>query len=117
MFNGRALGEPVIFESSILRVTVNSKIVLPQFIFEWLRSPRGIQQITRIRSFTTVAGIAGSDLKRIVVPVMPIEEQLAISDELSSIRSSVGALAHRQTTNRNLKKNILEKMMGGGDVH
>lgn len=112
-----ALQEPVIFESSILRVTVNPEIVLPQFIFEWLRSPKGIQQITRIRSFTTVAGIAGSDLKRIVVPVMPIKEQLAISDELSSMRASVGALSQRQTANRDLKKTILEEILGGCDVH
>lgn len=110
------IGEPVIFESSILRVTVDPKIVLPQFIFEWLRSPKGAQQINRIRSFTTVAGIAGSDLKRIVVPVMPIKEQLAISDELSSIRSSLGVLAARQMANRSLKKYILEKMMRGCDV-
>lgn len=111
------LQEPVIFESSILRVTVNHEIVLPQFIFEWLRSPKGIQQITRIRSFTTVAGIAGSDLKRIVVPVMPIKEQLAISEELSSMRASVGALNQRQAANRSIKKTILEEILGRGDVH
>lgn len=111
------LQEPVIFESSILRVTVNPEVVLPQFIFEWLRSPKGTQQITRIRSFTTVAGIAGSDLKRIVVPVMPIKEQLAISDELSSMRASVGALSQRQTANRALKKTILEEVLGDWDVH
>ena len=111
------LQEPVVFESSILRVTVNPEVVLPQFIFEWLRSPKGTQQITRIRSFTTVAGIAGSDLKKIVVPVMPIKEQLAISDELSSMRASIGALIQRQAANRNLKKTILEEMLGGSYVH
>jgi type I restriction enzyme S subunit len=112
-----ALQEPVIFESSILRVTVDPESVLPQFIFEWLRSPKGAQQITRIRSFTTVAGITGSDLKRILVPVMPIKEQLAISDELSSMRASVGALTQRQTANRNLKKVILEQILGSSYVH
>ncbi|MBU66038.1 MAG: restriction endonuclease [Cupriavidus sp.] len=111
------LEEPVIFESSIIRVTVNTEIVVPQFIFEWLRSPKGTQQITRIRSFTTVAGIAGSDLKRIVVPVMPIKEQIAISDELSSMRASVSAIADRQTANRILRKTILKETLGGGDVH
>lgn len=111
-----ALQEPVIFESSILRVTVTPELVLPKFIFEWLRSPRGIQQITRIRSVTTVAGITGSDLKKIAVPVMPIAEQLAISDELSSMRASVSAISQRQAANRHLKKTILEKLLGGGDV-
>jgi type I restriction enzyme S subunit len=110
------LQEPVIFESSILRVTVTPELVLPKFIFEWLRSPRGIQQITRIRSVTTVAGITGSDLKKIAVPVMPIAEQRAISDELSSMRASVSAISQRQAANRHLKKTILEKMLGGCDV-
>ena len=112
-----SLQESVIFESSILRVTVNPEIALPKFIFEWLRSPKGTQQITRIRSFTTVAGITGSDLKKVVVPVMPIKEQLAIGNELSSMRASVDALTERQAANRGLKENILEEVLGGWNVH
>ncbi len=109
--------EPVIFESSILRVTVNSDVVLPKFIFEWLRSPLGSQQITRIRSFTTVAGIAGSDLKKISVPVMPIAEQIAIADELSSMRSTVAEISKRQVSNRGLKKLAFEGVLGDCNVY
>lgn len=112
-----SLQETVIFESSILRVTVDSRIVLPKFIFEWLRSPQGAQQITRIRSFTTVAGIAGSDLKRISVPVMPIIEQIAIANELSAMRYSVAEISKRQVANRRLKKMAFEGVLGGCCVY
>lgn len=109
--------EPVVFESSILRVTVNSTIVLPKFLFEWLRSPQGVQQITRIRSFTTVAGIAGSDLRQISIPVMPIKEQVAITSELAAMRSSIAAIGERQAANRVLKKTVFERVLEGCDVY
>lgn len=111
------LQEPVIFESSILRVTVDSRIVLPKFVFEWLRSPQGAQQISRIRSFTTVAGIAGSDLSKISVPVMPISEQVAIANELSAMRSSVAEIGKRQVANRKLKKLAFERVLGDCNVY
>jgi type I restriction enzyme S subunit len=111
------LQEPVVFESSILRVTVNSTIVLPKFVFEWLRSPQGVRQITRIRSFTTVAGIAGSDLRQISIPVMPIKEQVAISSELAAMRSSIAAIGERQAANRALKKTVFERVLEGCDVY
>lgn len=111
------LQEPVIFESSILRVTVDSRIVLPRFIFEWLRSPKGGQQITRIRSFTTIAGIAGSDLKKISVPLISINEQLAVVNELSAMRLSVADIYKRQEANRKLKKLAFERVLRGCNVH
>lgn len=111
------LQEPVVFESSIMRVTVNSTVVLPKFVFEWLRSPQGVRQITRIRSFTTVAGIAGSDLRKISIPVMPIKEQVAISSELAAIRSFIAAIGKRQAANRAIKKTVFERVLEGCDVY
>jgi type I restriction enzyme S subunit len=110
------LQEPVIFESSILRVTLKPKIMLPKFVFEWLRSPKGVQQITRIRSSTTVAGIAGSDLKKISVPVLPIAEQELIGQELASMRASVDQISIRYKWVSELQKTIREQVLGGHDV-
>lgn len=110
------LREPVIFESSILRVTLDTEIVLPHFIFEWLRSPKGVQQISRIRSFTTVAGIAGSDLKKISVPVLPLADQEVIARELASMRASLGTISHRYESSRELQKRIREQVIGEANV-
>ena len=103
---------PVVFESSILRVTVDSKIVLPKFIFEWLNSPKGVQLMNRIKKFTTVAGITGSDLKKIPIPLIPLKEQRAITHELSSIRNSIHAIAVRKLESRALRKKILNSLLG-----
>lgn len=112
----KELREPVIFESSILRVTLDKGIVLPHFVFEWLRSPKGVQQITRIRSFTTVAGIAGSDLKKISVPVLPLSEQEVIARELASMRASLGTISDRYESGRELQKRIREQVLGNENV-
>ena len=104
--------DPVVFESSILRVTVDSKIVLPKFIFEWLNSPKGVQLMNRIKKFTTVAGITGSDLKKIPIPLIPLKEQRAITHELSSIRNSIHAIAVRKLESRALRKKILNSLLG-----
>ena len=112
----KELREPVIFESSILRVTLDKGIVLPHFVFEWLRSPKGVQQITRIRSFTTVAGIAGSDLKKILVPVLPLSEQEVIARELASMRVSLGTIGDRYKSGRELQKRIREQVLGNENV-
>jgi len=112
----KELREPVIFESSILRVTLDKGIVLPHFVFEWLRSPKGVQQITRIRSFTTVARIAGSDLKKISVPVLPLSEQEVIARELASMRASLGTISDRYESGRELQKRIREQVLGNENV-
>ncbi len=104
--------EPVIFESSILRVTLDVNAVLPQFIFEWLRSPKGRQQITRIRSFTTVAGIAGSDLRRIFVPLLSLADQEAIARDLQSMRVNLSGINDRYLSVRELQNRLRAQVMG-----
>ncbi|WP_366760612.1 N-6 DNA methylase [uncultured Thiodictyon sp.] len=111
------LSEPVIFESSIIRVTLDPEKAVPKFVFEWLRSPKGAQQITRIRSFTTIAGITGSDLKKIFIPAMSISDQIATSNELASLRNSLNEVRNRQNANLALKKQALEKLLGGNNVY
>lgn len=62
----------IAFESSLLRVTLNPQIVLPRYMQSWFESEAGINAIESIRSVTTIAGIRGSDLKTLRVPVPPL---------------------------------------------
>ena len=86
-----SLREPAVFESSVLRVTLDPRHSDSRFMFEWFRSPGGVQQIKRIATFTTVAGIAGSDLARIQVPLPPLEIQRQVSKRLSTLRSATSS--------------------------
>lgn len=82
-------GEPMVFESSILRATLDQQKVDNRFVFEWFRSPLGHQQIRRIVTFTTVSGVAGSEVARLPVPLPPYGVQKRIADNLSGLRKQV----------------------------
>ena len=84
-----SLREPAVFESSVLRVTLDPRRVDSRFMFEWFRSPIGTRQMKRIVTFTTVSGIAGSDLARLHVPLPSLEAQYQVSKRLSTLRSAI----------------------------
>lgn len=69
------LSEPTTFESSLIRVRLNTELAIPKFYFYWLRSHRGRGAIRAIVTGTNVKGIKGSDLKNINVEYPPLEVQ------------------------------------------
>lgn len=87
--------EPVAFESSVLRVTLDSKLANPAYVFEWMRSPFGAQQINRISTFTTVAGVTGSDVARLPIPIISKDQQVDISNRLAKIREQLDPIDER----------------------
>ena len=64
-----------VFESSILRVSLNPEIVRPRYVQTWFETYEGVNAISAIRGVTTIAGIKGSDLANVQVPVASIELQ------------------------------------------
>lgn len=69
------IGDDVVFESSILRITLDTNVTLPIWLFYWFKSNEGKTAVKRIRNVVTIAGIKGSDLKKIRVPVIELELQ------------------------------------------
>ena len=63
------LDKIVTFESSVLRVSVDPKICYPRFIQAWTESPEGEQTISELRAGTSVVGITGSGLSKVMIPV------------------------------------------------
>ena len=105
------LDEPTVFESSVLRVTINDAVADSRFIFEWLRSPYGRQQVRRIVTFTTVSGVAGSDVARLPVPLPNLTTQQAISRELGALRQLVLPPVTRMKRSNELAVVLLERLM------
>ncbi len=64
-----------VFESSMLRVTLDTNRVRPRFLQCWFDSEAGSNAIVGIRAVTTIAGIKGSDLAKVMVPIVPLEKQ------------------------------------------
>lgn len=71
------------FESSIIRVRLNKKVVNPRFMYYYFLSPQGRGRIRSIVSGTNVKGIRGSDLKRLPVANPPKHVQDSIARTLS----------------------------------
>ena len=66
---------PLAFESSLLRITLDTERVLPRFVQAWFDTDEGRRAIISIRAVTTISGIKGSDLKRVLIPVPTLEQQ------------------------------------------
>lgn len=93
------VSEPTVFESSIIRLRTDSSRLMPQFLFEWLRSPLGAQSTNKIVTFTTVAGIKGSDLTKLRIPIPPMNRQRELRETMADTRAS---LAHTQQRARSM---------------
>ena len=59
----------------MLRVTLDAVKVRPRYLQCWFDSEAGTNAIASIRAVTTIAGIKGSDLANVMVPIAPIDEQ------------------------------------------
>jgi type I restriction enzyme S subunit len=107
-----SLTEPTVFESSILRVTINPDKASSGFVFDWFNSPEGAKEIKRIRSFTTIAGITGSALKKVLVPLLPLEQQKMLFKTLTDHRTNNALLKETQTQITEMRRALLEAFIG-----
>lgn len=74
--------EATTFESSIIRVRLNTNLSIPRFYYYWFRSPAGRGSIRAIVSGTNVKGIRSSDLKTVKIPIVELRAQQRIVDLL-----------------------------------
>ncbi|BBM01473.1 restriction endonuclease subunit S [Microbulbifer sp. GL-2] len=70
-----SLDESTTFESSIIRARLNSDIANPEFYYYVFNSPFGKWLLGTILRQVAVAGITGSDLAKLEVPVPPKKTQ------------------------------------------
>jgi type I restriction enzyme S subunit len=110
------LDEPVTFESSILRVTIDRSKADPAFIYTWLNSPEGRKELRRICSFTTVAGITGSDLKKVKIPVLTEQKSKAIVNDYHSNLQKISTISSHITNLILVQKTLLKELMGSSYV-
>ncbi len=81
--------EPRTFESHIIRVRCNRDIAIPEFYYYLFKSSVGRDLINSIVEQVAAAGIRGSDLAKIRVPVPPIRIQQAIAAILSALDGKI----------------------------
>lgn len=81
--------EPKVFESSIIRVRLDSKKINPLYCFHFLNSIEGKRRMRKIVGYTTVAGITGSDLLNFCIPMISADVQHQIVSDIEKFESQV----------------------------
>lgn len=76
--------EPTVFESHLIRVRLDRKLADPLFFFYFFRSSEGFARIQSIVNQVAAAGIRGSDLARLPVPLPSVLEQRRIASILGA---------------------------------
>lgn len=81
--------EDVTFESHIIRCRIDARKAVPGFYFYLFQSSHGRSLIESIVEQVAAAGIRGSDLGRLAVPVPPLAEQQAIAAVLGALDDKI----------------------------
>ena len=76
---------PTVFESHLIRIRVDSIVVLPQFVFCYFQTPCGIAEVRKRVYQVAAAGIKGSELVKIPIPVPPIDLQKEFASKIEAI--------------------------------
>jgi type I restriction enzyme S subunit len=79
--------EPLVFESSMIRVQLQLHKANPIFFLYWFQSPAGRKVMSSITRRGSIAGIAASDLSKIEVPLPPLDEQHRIAGLFNIVRN------------------------------
>jgi type I restriction enzyme S subunit len=81
--------DPTTFESSIIRARPDRSKATPLFLYYFFNSPAGYHALDTIRRHVAVAGITGSDLSRLEIPIPSLPEQHAIAHILGTLDDKI----------------------------
>ena len=79
------IDEPTTFESSIIRARPDRLKADPLYLYYFFNSAAGFHSLDTIRRQVAVAGITGSDLSRLEIPIPSLPEQRTIAHILGTL--------------------------------
>lgn len=83
--------EPTVFESHLIRLRINSNLADPWYVYYYFNSYYGKHSIQNIVNQVAAAGIKGSDLVKLEIPLPSLEEQKRISSVLFNYDEKISA--------------------------
>jgi type I restriction enzyme S subunit len=81
--------EPITWEGHLIRARLNSNIAYSPFYYYFFNSPQGRQTIESIVEQVAAAGIRGSDLAKLQVPLLSLSEQKEIAHILGTLDDKI----------------------------
>lgn len=95
----KEVNDPTVFESHLIRLRINSNIADPWYVYYYFNSYYGKHSIQNIVNQVAAAGIKGSDLVKLEIPLPSLDEQKRISSILFSYDEKI-------STNRKICVNL-----------
>jgi type I restriction enzyme S subunit len=92
---------------------LNQQVSEPHFYCQYFNSERGRAAFKEIETGTTMKHLNCGDMRRLLLPSPPIEEQRAIAAALSDVDSMLNALDRLIVKKRNLKKAASQQLLTG----
>lgn len=81
--------EPLIFESSLIRLRPNLNLTDPEFLFSFINHPHvRRKKIEPIITRATISGVSQSNLGSVTVPLPPIDRQRQYASFVHAVRST-----------------------------
>lgn len=107
------LDQPYTFESSVIRSRVRSDLLDPRFALHFFRSARGRDVMASIVRRGPVSGIAGSDLRKLPVPLPDMEAQKRVITMVEQAGSAAPAVQLRHSAASKLAVALSADAFGG----
>ena len=107
------VGEITTFESHIIRVRLDKKQVNPLFYYYYFDSFEGFKKVQPLVTQVAAAGIRGSELARISLPVPPLQEQKKIATILKACDDEIDLLKRKAAALREQKKGLMQQLLTG----
>lgn len=104
---------PTTFESSIIRARIDPSKANSIYLFYFWASRAGQYCLSLIRRQVAVAGITGSDLAQLVIPLPPLPEQRDIATALSDVDALINSLDRLIAKKRDIKQATMQQLLTG----
>lgn len=85
MYLHRDMGEPMVFASYLIRISLNPSKILPKYMFYFGLSPEYWAQVTEVYRKVAQPNLNAKEISRFQIPLPPIEEQKRIVTYLDLI--------------------------------
>ncbi len=108
-----SITSPTTYEGSIIRVRLDSSIADPEFYYHFISSEYGIYKMRSIVMCLAAAGIRGSELAKIKMPLPPLPEQRKIAEILSTWESAIELMEQQIESKQRLKKGLMKQLLPG----
>lgn len=105
-------GDEMVFESNMMRFSVDESEILKEYVFKFLNSPLTKKQIIgTAKRAVAQSSINQGDVKSIIVPKPSLQEQHEIVGALASTEAKIAHSTHKAHILKNLFRNLLHELM------